>query len=117
MNTSIEDDKLDTGIRNTVLILLKNGIETFESCQGGKGHAFFEPTVRFHGNKAEGLRAVSIAMNNGLKVSNLRRYWTLEDGELQGAWWELTFQPQPNPVFEEWAKNNLIEPIDVAEKS
>jgi hypothetical protein len=76
--------RLDAGIRNTVLILHGNGIETFESCQGGSGHCFFEPTVRFHGNQAEGLKAVSIALNNGLKVLSLRRYWSVEDGELKG---------------------------------
>ena len=84
---------LDKGIARAVMILRKNGIETFESCQGGKGHAFFEPTVRFHGNKAEGIRAVSVAMNNGLKVSELRRYWSIQEGELIGAWWEMTLTP------------------------
>ena len=31
-------------------------METFESCQGGAGHAYPEPTVRFFGEKAAGYR-------------------------------------------------------------
>jgi len=44
-----------------VEVLMRNGVETFESCEGGEGHAFHEPTVRFHGSHAEGFRALSIA--------------------------------------------------------
>jgi hypothetical protein len=40
---------LDSGIRDAVLLLRENGIETIESCQGGNGHAYPEPTVRFAG--------------------------------------------------------------------
>lgn len=85
--------RLDKGIRREVQVLIEGGIETFESCQGGKGHAFLEPTVRFHGNYTEGYKAVSIALNYGLKVSELRRRWNIQDGELVGPWWELTFVP------------------------
>jgi hypothetical protein len=48
---------LDRGIRTAVRTLFENGIETFESCEGGMGHAFYEPTVRFHGGPGEGFRA------------------------------------------------------------
>ena len=86
-------DSVDVGIRGIVKVLIENNVETFESCQGGKGHCFFEPTVRFHGNQAEGYRAFSVALYHGFKVLNLRRYWSVEDGELKGAWWEMTFLP------------------------
>jgi hypothetical protein len=45
---------LDPGIRDVVAALDAEGIETFESCEGGDGHAFSEPTVRFHGEAGEG---------------------------------------------------------------
>jgi hypothetical protein len=45
---------IDPGIRREVKILWENGIETFESCEGGRGHSFPEPTVRFHGGQSEG---------------------------------------------------------------
>jgi len=36
---------LDPGIRNTVLLLQKNGFQTFTSCEGGRGHAFQIGTI------------------------------------------------------------------------
>jgi len=85
--------RLDPGIRKIVKILRENLVETFESCQGGAGHSFFEPTVRFHGDHAEGLRALGIALQHGLKVSELRRYYSILAGEAVGPYWEMTFIP------------------------
>lgn len=82
---------LDTGIRRYVLILRAEGIETIESCQGGEGHAFPEPTVRFNGNAVEGYKAFAIARNYGLPVMTLRRFYHVTDGQLEGPWWEMTF--------------------------
>jgi hypothetical protein len=42
--------KLDRGIEKAVRTLQANGIETFESCEGGPRHAYPEPTIRFHGS-------------------------------------------------------------------
>jgi len=83
---------LDGGIKRYVLVLRSEGIETFESCQGGQGHAFPEPTVRFFGNSFEGYKAFSIAMNHGLPVLSVRRYYAVNDGQLEGPWWEMTFR-------------------------
>jgi hypothetical protein len=82
---------IDPGIRYEVRILWGNGIETSESCQGGRGHPFPEKTVRFHGNASEGFKALAIALTHGLKVSTLRRYYTMTGGELTGPDWEMTF--------------------------
>lgn len=68
------------------------GIETFESCQGGADHAFLEPTVRFHGDRSEGFRALAVAMQVGLPVNSLRRAWPVIDGDPTGPYWELTFR-------------------------
>ena len=85
---------LDSGIRRYVLILRSKGIETFESCQGGSGHAMPEPTIRFHGNATEGFRAFAIAGDNGLPVLALRRtYAVVRDMWLEGPYWEMTFRP------------------------
>ena len=72
-------------------MLRDNGVETFESCQGGQGHPFPEPTVRFHGEAGEGMRALGIALQHGLRVTALRRYWSIIDGEAVGPYWEMTF--------------------------
>src|ERR1700734_2093573 len=74
-----------------VEILSTNGVEPFESCKGGTGHAFYEPTIRFHGSHGEGFRALSVALQHGLKVCELRRYYSVEDGEPVGPHWEMTF--------------------------
>jgi hypothetical protein len=87
------DPPLDDGIREIVITLAANGIETFESCEGGRGHSFPEPTVRFEGASSEGLRAISVALENGLPVRRLRRVWGVRDNMIHGPWWEMTFVP------------------------
>ena len=89
----IDCRRLDPGIEREVQILCAHGVETFESCEGGDGHPFPEPTIRFHGTKAAGLHAVSVALEHGLGVRDLRRVYNVEDGELIGPTWELTFYP------------------------
>lgn len=85
---------LDPEIAPYVQVLRREGVETFESCQGGPGHAMPEPTVRFHGQQSDGLRAVAVALENGFPVLDLRRTWPVIDGELTGPIWELTFSDQ-----------------------
>jgi hypothetical protein len=84
---------LDPGIARVVITLNAANVETFESCEGGPGHSYPEPTVRFHGDQAEGFRVLSIAMRAGLLVRELRRVWPVLDDEPTGPWWELTFSP------------------------
>lgn len=87
------DSPLDPGIAAAVLALVAENVETFESCQGGPGHAYPVPTVRFHGDQAEGHRVLGIALRAGLPVRDLRRVWSVLDREPTGPWWELTFSP------------------------
>ena len=87
------DSPLDKDIEKAVLILRENGIETYESCQGGDGHAYTEPAIRFHGEYSEGFKAFSIAIQNGLPVAQLNRVYEYQDNELKGPWWELVFTP------------------------
>ena len=89
----VDLEMLDSGIREKVATLVKSGVETFESCQGGAGHCFAEPTIRFHGGTSEGFRALSVAMGAGLKVLSLRRYWSINGDEPTGPHWEMTFLP------------------------
>ncbi len=89
-------DDLDPGIRPFVEVLQSAGVETFESCQGGEGHSFPEPTIRFHGDRSEGFRALAVALRARLPVAVLRRIWTIDDGEPTGPRWELTFYAAHN---------------------
>jgi len=85
---------IDAPIASAVRELRRHGVETFESCQGGTGHAYAEPTVRFHGDRSEGFRALSAVLGKmGFVVTDLRRVWPLVDGEPTGPWWELVFAP------------------------
>jgi len=84
---------LDPGIAHAVRTLQAAGVETFESCQGGEGHAMPEPTVRFHGEAAEGFRALAVVQAAGLSVRGVRRVWDILQDEPTGPWWELTFAP------------------------
>jgi hypothetical protein len=85
--------RLDLGIRKAVETLQAGGVETFESCEGGDGHAFPEPTVRFYGLPAAGWHALGVCLDNGLPVAALRRVWdVLDRSEPTGPFWELTFR-------------------------
>lgn len=84
---------LDEGIARYVEVLNAEGIETFESCQGGAGHAVDRPMVRFAGNQAQGIEALGIALRHRFPVAELRRSWPILDGEPTGPHWELVFVP------------------------
>jgi hypothetical protein len=75
-----------------VRALLEEGVETFESCEGGAGHAYPTPTIRFHGERSEGFRALAVAQQARLPVDTLRRVWTFVDGGATGPYWEMTFR-------------------------
>ena len=95
MTDTTYDPPLDHGIERQVAVLRSFGVDTFESCQGGVGHAYSEPTVRFRGERSEGFRALAAALQAGLAVAELRRVWPINDGEPTGPWWEITFTSQP----------------------
>lgn len=93
--TNQEDEilaQLDPDIRPFVEILRRERVETFESCQGGKGHSSPEPMVRFHGNAYEGYRAFTVAMNYGMPVKELNRHYDVVEGGLVGPYWKLIFK-------------------------
>ena len=85
--------QLDRGIERAVRILQQFDIETYESCEGGPGHAYAEPTIRFYGVPEAGWRAVGICLANGLPILCLKRVWDILDGnEPTGPHWEITFR-------------------------
>ena len=91
ISLELDYEELDSGIARYVKILNENGIETYESCEGGIGHCCPEPMVRFHGEISEGYRAAAIAIQNDLRPDALRRFWSIIDNELVGPSWEMTF--------------------------
>jgi hypothetical protein len=84
---------LDPGIRSYVARLRAGGVQTFESCEGGAGHAFTEPTVRFYGTPEAGWHAVGVCLAYGLPILALRRVWyVLDRNEPTGPDWEIVFR-------------------------
>ena len=74
-------------------MLSGSGIETYESCEGGTGHSYREPTVRFYGERGQGFRALAVALQHAFPVKALRLMWTVdEDGLPHGPDWEMTFR-------------------------
>jgi hypothetical protein len=74
-------------------LLRAGGVETFESCEGGEGHAYPEPTVAFLGGAYAGWLAMSICLANGLPVASLRRVWIVEElNDVTGPRWEVVFR-------------------------
>lgn len=84
---------LEPGIAAAVIALNEAGIETFTSCEGGPGHAFPEPTVRFYADEQTARQAVYVMEWAGLPVHELRHTCSYHDGEpsQSGPFWELVF--------------------------
>jgi hypothetical protein len=61
---------IDMGIVRAVKVLRDAGIHTIESCEGGEGHSYPEPTVKFSGGPAQGWHALGILMDYGLPVGD-----------------------------------------------
>lgn len=86
------DLELDAGIRRAVLMLRSAGVETFESCEGGAGHAFPDPTIKFHGGAWAGYRAFAAAVECGLPVLRIQKVYGVSGAQLEGPWWEIVFR-------------------------
>lgn len=83
---------LDPGIASAVELLRSVGVETVESCEGGEGHTWEHPTVRFSGAQFAGWEVLGAAQRLGLNVLALKRVWSVVDGEPTGPEWELEFR-------------------------
>ncbi len=114
---------LDPGIREAVWALRREGIETVQSCQGGEGHSFPEPTVRFVGDRGTGFRALEIALRPdirtdiGLPLDSLCRTWGIVDGEPTGPIWELRWLPEASGTHGIGPSDSRARPIGVPARS
>lgn len=91
-------ESLDPGIKDAVILLNKYGFKTWESCQGGEGHCFPEPTVRFFGEEFDLIRAYEICVLHQLNVFDARRvyrktsvYSDVTNGNDIGKNWDKPF--------------------------
>ena len=96
--SSSPSERLDPGIAPFVEVLRHHGIDTFESCEGGRNHTFPVPTIRFNGDNVEGYKAVWVALTFGpMPLAALKRTWDISYGELAGPIWEVTFHKKATP--------------------
>ena len=68
-------DSLDPGIRNAVRMLREANVSTTQSCEGGEGHSSVYPFIHFSGGPGEGYRVMNMAINTGLPITRIGRFW------------------------------------------
>lgn len=98
---------LDKGIRFAVRVLHAKGFETCQSCQGGKGHCYREPTIDLisTGDDAWGLAAVSALQDYGISVTDVSITWRIRNGLPCERIWRIqlcqTWEDRANeiPIF------------------
>jgi hypothetical protein len=86
---------IDAGIRFPLRVLHAHGFETCQSCQGGKGHAYLEPTIDMVAGGAsdsEGIAALGPLAAYGLPVSTVGIIWNIEQGLPYEKLWRITFR-------------------------
>lgn len=84
---------LDPGIRFPVRVLhAAGGIETCQSCQGGRGHAYHEPTIDLISGSSDaiGFRALAALQAYGLPVSAVALVWSVHQGLPYERIWRVT---------------------------
>lgn len=96
--TGCDYPSLDPKIAFPVQVLRENGIDTFESCQGGDGHCFKYPSIRFFGDKTEGYKAFDILAKHGFIVCYLQRYWSITNNEIGAPYWQLELSEFGQPI-------------------
>jgi hypothetical protein len=82
---------IDLGIVRAVKILRDAGIATIESCEGGEGHSYPEPTIKFAGGREVGWAAISALMTFALPIRRLGQMWTFQESAPTGPHWFVTF--------------------------
>lgn len=84
---------LDAGIRFAVRVLHAHGIETGQSCQGGEGHSYPQPTIEFaaDADDATGFKALAVLQTYGLPVDSISIRWSIFRGLPHEKLWQITF--------------------------
>ena len=101
---------VDEIIKPAVKIMLEHGFHTFESCQGGEGHSFTEPTIRFNGTEFDLIIAYELCKHYKLNVSCVRRVYE-KNPVYNDKWEEITenwIRPFNEIVFHRNSKTGTI---------
>jgi hypothetical protein len=85
---------LDKGIRFAVRVLHAAGIHTCQSCEGGDGHSYTEPTVDVlpkGWGDSEGFKALAVLQEYDLPVKSVSILWNVDRGLPVERIWRVTF--------------------------
>lgn len=84
---------LDRGIRFAVRVLHAHGIETGQSCEGGEGHSYPEPTIEMLADMddATGFHALACLQRYDLPVNAVSIQWQVFRGLPFHKLWRVTF--------------------------
>jgi hypothetical protein len=87
-------EQIDPGIRFAVRLLHYAGIDTCQSCQGGKGHAYDHPTIDMVAlaDDAAGFGALAALQEYGLPVDTVALVWNIRQGMPYEKLWRITFR-------------------------
>lgn len=102
---------LDPGIADVVHWLRRNGINTFASCQGGKGHSYKFPTVRIQPGDPEAMQLDAMNVARVLAAAGYRGYYIKQVHTYQDkpfpwkpatqSFIEVEFWSAPKPIDKE----------------
>jgi hypothetical protein len=88
--------QIDRGVRFAVRVLhAAGGMETCQSCEGGAGHAYSEPSIDLvaeGGHDATGFRALAALTAYGLDVHDVAIIWTCQHGLPYQRIWRVTLR-------------------------
>jgi len=98
---------LDAGIRLAVRVIHAAGIDTCQSCQGGEGHAYDQPSIDLcaSGHDARGFAVLSALTDYGLDVAELQLVWNVKNGLPYEQLWRVTLvraypeRAEERPIF------------------
>lgn len=99
--------KLDKGIRFAVRVLHAKGFETCQSCQGGKGHCYNNPTIDLisSGDDSWGFAAISALQDYGIIVTDISLHWSVRNGFPYDRIWRIELantleeRAEQTPIF------------------
>ena len=84
---------MDPGIRFAVRVLhAKGGIETCQSCQGGPGHSYVQPSIDIiaGGQDSTGFAALAALADYGINVDEILLVWNIQNGLPYEKLWRVT---------------------------
>jgi hypothetical protein len=104
MREAKDYDDIDRGIVFAVKVLHAAGIATCQSCQGGEGHCYPEPSVDLVAgpSDSDGFAALAALRDYGLPVSRVMLVWDIQNGLPYSKLWRITFVRSMEDRADDW---------------